>query len=602
MQASTFTSPATASSHNQKNGTMANDNDNELPFKVPTIQLEEREAAVLDLIDTFTHDLANTRHDLPPVECRVAGGWVRDKLLGISSEDLDICISSLTGHHFATLLEPYLQSHPASSAFSATTKIAKIQANPDQSKHLETARMHILGLEVDLVQLRSEEYANSPSSMEEDSPGASTSRIPTSVKFGTPLEDALRRDITINTLFYNVHTRKVEDFTGKGLQDLLSSHPLIRTPLEPLQTFLDDPLRILRCIRFASRLNFPLDESIKPAVENERVKKALLNKVSKERIGVELDKMLKAKNPLLSLQLINHLSLYHTLFSPLPNIQEASPIPADAPDAALLACTALSNIEKASDGRISQLLLAPLLDSSSPQAKIARKRLWLALVLAPLRDLTFIEKQKTVPLTDTIIRDSIKLSGGDRLFVSHNHASHRKIREAVRQSPSLRDTPNERSTLGFLLRDLDVHDPINDLSWRASVLHALVLDLASSSEPLTLLPEIIEPYLAFIQRIEDLQLDTRAYEKTRLDGSEVIKLLGIKGGPITSVLIQTVMKWQLDNPDGTKEECAEFIKREYEMGNIKPPELPMKFAMQKKGAGGGSENTMGNKKKAKVAK
>lgn len=61
----------------------------------------------------------------------------------------------------------------------------------------------------------------------------------------------------------------------QGLPDLLSSSPLIRTPLEPLQTFLDDPLRILRCIRFASRFNFPLDTSIKPAVEDERVKVCL---------------------------------------------------------------------------------------------------------------------------------------------------------------------------------------------------------------------------------------------------------------------------------------------------------------------------------------
>jgi tRNA nucleotidyltransferase (CCA-adding enzyme) len=81
-------------------------------------------------------------------------------------------------------------------------RIAKIESNPDQSKHLETARTTLLGIDLDFVNLRSEEYA-------EDS------RIPTEVKFGTPLEDALRRDLTINALFYNVHTRSVEDFTEK---------------------------------------------------------------------------------------------------------------------------------------------------------------------------------------------------------------------------------------------------------------------------------------------------------------------------------------------------------------------------------------------------
>lgn len=52
----------------------------ELPFKVPTIQLEDNEKAVLDLIHDFTGHLATTRTDLPSVECRVAGGWVRDKV------------------------------------------------------------------------------------------------------------------------------------------------------------------------------------------------------------------------------------------------------------------------------------------------------------------------------------------------------------------------------------------------------------------------------------------------------------------------------------------------------------------------------------------
>lgn len=99
----------------------------------------------------------------------------------MASEDLDICISSLTGHHFATLLESYIHLQKSDSDGTADpaiakTKIAKIQANPDQSKHLETARMHVLGMEVDLVQLRSEEYANGAGDG-----GEGGSRIPTSI-------------------------------------------------------------------------------------------------------------------------------------------------------------------------------------------------------------------------------------------------------------------------------------------------------------------------------------------------------------------------------------------------------------------------------------
>lgn len=88
-------------------------------------------------------------------------------------------------------------------------------------------------------------------------------------RIGTPEEDALRRDITINTLFYNVHTRQIEDHTHLGLSDL--AHKLVRTPLDPLQTFRDDPLRVLRCVRFASRFGYALVDEVKMAVTNEEI-------------------------------------------------------------------------------------------------------------------------------------------------------------------------------------------------------------------------------------------------------------------------------------------------------------------------------------------
>ena len=107
-------------------------------------------------------------------------------------------------------------------------KIGLIMANPAQSKHLETANVRILGTFVDCVNLRSEVYA-------EDS------RIP-EIKFGSAEEDAMRRDFTINSMFYNIHTRLIEDYSGNGLKDL--AHKIIQTPLPALVTFKDDPLRV----------------------------------------------------------------------------------------------------------------------------------------------------------------------------------------------------------------------------------------------------------------------------------------------------------------------------------------------------------------------
>jgi tRNA nucleotidyltransferase (CCA-adding enzyme) len=112
-------------------------------------------------------------------------------------------------------------------------------------------------LDLDFVNLRSEEYADD-------------SRIPESMRFGTPREDAGRRDLTINSLFYNLHTEDVEDWTGHGLQDIKNG--IIRTPLDPIMTFKDDPLRVLRAVRFAARLNFQMTPEVKAAIMDPVVK------------------------------------------------------------------------------------------------------------------------------------------------------------------------------------------------------------------------------------------------------------------------------------------------------------------------------------------
>ena len=215
-----------------------------------------------------------------PLVLRWAGGWVRDKLLGIDSHDIDTAINAMTGEAFVDGLRAFCDE-PARRARHALQaddvgRLHTVPRNPDKSKHLATSTIRLCGLDVDFVNLRRETYA-------------ADSRNP-AVEFGTAEEDALRRDASVNALFYNLHTGLVEDFTG-GLADLRAG--LIRTPLEPLQTFLDDPLRVLRLVRFASRLGFRIDEEAERVMADERVLGNLRVKISRERIGVELEKMLK---------------------------------------------------------------------------------------------------------------------------------------------------------------------------------------------------------------------------------------------------------------------------------------------------------------------
>ena len=210
---------------------------------------------------------------------RICGGWVRDKALGRVTKDVDVALDNCSGATFAERVVEALAKgleggDGRGAALAASSTVGLIAANPEQSKHLETATMRICGVEVDFVNLRSESYAD-----------AGDSRIPT-MAFGTPQEDAARRDFTLNALFFNVHTRRIEDFTGRGWEDLRAG--LLRTPLEPRVTLLDDPLRALRGVRFASRYGFALDPGFAEACLLPEVRAALLAKVSRERVGKEV--------------------------------------------------------------------------------------------------------------------------------------------------------------------------------------------------------------------------------------------------------------------------------------------------------------------------
>lgn len=263
--------------------------------------------------------------DHPETVLRFTGGWVRDKLLGVDSHDIDVGINTMTGYQFGMALKQYLdnpqnlekyrKNHTNGVLRYDIVSLHKIEANPEKSKHLETVTTKIFGLDVDLVNLRKETYS-------EDS------RNP-QMEFGTAVEDALRRDATVNALFYNLNESKLEDLTGRGLEDM--KNKLIRTPLEPYQTFKDDPLRVLRLIRFASRLGYRIDENTVKAMQNRDISAALKLKISKERVGAEIEKMLRGTSPLVlyewspyqaagpdprgALHIIDRLGLYPTVFA-----------------------------------------------------------------------------------------------------------------------------------------------------------------------------------------------------------------------------------------------------------------------------------------------
>jgi tRNA nucleotidyltransferase/poly(A) polymerase len=200
----------------------------------------------------------------------------------------------MLGREFADHLNGYL-----SSKGEDTVTVGVVLKNPEKSKHLETATMKVESFWVDFVNLRAEQYTQD-------------SRIPDLMRIGTASEDAFRRDLTINSLFYNINTGEVEDWTGRGFDDLRKG--VVATPLPALTTMLDDPLRVLRAIRFAARLRFTIDKELKEAAIDERVRNALAQKVSRERVGGEVDLMLRSPDPVGAMRLLINLKLASTVF------------------------------------------------------------------------------------------------------------------------------------------------------------------------------------------------------------------------------------------------------------------------------------------------
>ncbi|THH04155.1 hypothetical protein EW145_g5734 [Phellinidium pouzarii] len=518
---------------------------NATPIPIPAtfrVSLTPKEDQLCTLLDECKQQLEKNGQN---VECRIAGGWVRDKLLGSQSNDIDIALANIMGVPFAE----HFVAHASEKGYPKMS-VATIGRNPEQSKHLETAHINFLEVGLDFVNLRSESYAEG-------------SRIPNEIKLGTPLEDALRRDITMNALFYNVHTRTVEDFTGKarknGLDDLRSG--VLRTPLAPYETFKDDPLRVIRCIRFASRYGFQLIEEIEESMQNAEIQAAIMSKISKERIGDELDKMMKGRDPLYAIRLITSHNLQPSIFAVPSSISSTFSSPPTSPSTALGTATLTHALLTQSLPDTLQLPAPhPLLLSQLPLDPTLRQRLFLAATLTPYTHITYTLPKKKNDFNHYV-------DGIPALFTAAD------ILRGVDASQF--EGPGERGRIGLLLRTKSVHNMNSGSHWSSSLLFSLVQELAvlwkadKDEFDIKQAATVIHRYNRFLERVEELNLPNSINDKPLLNGKEVVSLLGATTpGAWTGAMLSSVSAWALDHPEGTKDECAAWLKEEHAAGRI----------------------------------
>ena len=218
------------------------------------------------------------------VRAFVIGGYVRDCFLGCPNKDIDIVVESTPGTEHAGIA-------------LAEAVAAKCHSKVSVFKNFGTAMLKYHGIEVEFVGARRESYHRD-------------SRKPI-VEDGTLEEDQLRRDFTINAMAFSLQK---EDYGALvdpfgGIRDLAAG--IIRTPLEPQQTYSDDPLRMLRAIRFAARLSTPEHPfTIVPeSLEAMKEMAGRMQILSKERIVEELNKMLMTRNPAMAFELMEDTGL-----------------------------------------------------------------------------------------------------------------------------------------------------------------------------------------------------------------------------------------------------------------------------------------------------
>ena len=221
------------------------------------------DAELAQLLDKDIFHKISDVADRLGLECYVVGGYVRDLFLERPSNDIDVVVVG-SGIAVAEALKKQLGRRACLSVF----------------RNFGTAQVKCGGLEVEFVGARKESYSHD-------------SRKPV-VEDGTLEDDQNRRDFTINALAVCLNKERFGELVDPfdGLADLEDG--VIRTPLDPDITFSDDPLRMMRCVRFAAQLNFFIDDDTFDALTRNAGRISI---ISGERIEEELNKIMMTAAP-----------------------------------------------------------------------------------------------------------------------------------------------------------------------------------------------------------------------------------------------------------------------------------------------------------------
>ena len=493
----------------------------------------------------------------PSTNAFAVGGWTRDKLLGIPSDDIDIMLDTISGEDFAKLLTQQMGIKDPHI----------IRENPEKSKHLSVAKTYIplssgTQQEIDFAQARTEVYRGD-------------SRVP-EIQEATPQEDAYRRDLTINSIFYNINNNKLVDFTGSGIKDLIGN--VIRTPQDPLKTFSEDPLRIFRTIRFAAKYNGQIDPETYKAMMDPSLRNEIKQKISKERIGVEFVKMLKNPNPQRAIELMKETGLWQDIMA-----------------------EALMGTKY--EGKI-----APLeMDQNNPHHVLTVWEHTMQVVKNLIENQPEMEEEKRVVMIMAALMHDLgklyyeihtpsKSHEGRTSYIGHEQESREMAEHILRylklegnlikQVSGLaenhmrphRFTEQGVDSLRAMRRFIRLMGE-SSLNW-IDVFNLAVAD--AYSKGLEIDPNTIQTYQGLENNLQEALVSLKPIKENTiepiLNGNEIMQILNIKPGPWMTEIVEFVKELRDENPDITKDEASMKLKEKY--GHLSPAEI--KEAQEKK--------------------
>jgi len=512
-------------------------------------------------------------------ELRVAGDWVRDKLLSTKGhrmidtrERMEILLDDMTGRAFVKHIQAYnLKNQLPRQA------IGIFKSN---WMNLEVVATVLYGHSVSFSNLWAERSDGE-------------SRMPTPMAPGNPRRDSQRRDLSINSLYYNIQKNQIEDYNeGQGLTDLETG--ILRTLGEPHSTLLHEPLRVLRALRFKASFSFQIAPELVEAMKSTQVKDALWEKVTRQSITDEFMKilLLEPEGVQDAIEQIAAFGLHDVIFPLLPDKSDSGFLKQEikwSEHQIQLASRCLTQfvglVKEAVDKDIS-----PSLTSSWTSGLTLVTSFLLPAVLACSKDTqkrsasheTHLETWSIDPLRtqsnlEILFTEGLnRLSGENIKYANVILKAMIDFRDLVGEGSHhsddlVRFIGDKRVELAYWLRKIrDNLAKSNqlasfDLTWQSAVRLAFIFREQWASNPSLPTPQDQPPKLhdatVFIKAVKDAGLVSLSETRLLLSGKEIMEILHIKPGPFIEQVKQKLVIWQLANcGEGTKEKAIVYVK------------------------------------------